>query len=216
MTLHNKIGCCIGTCHLLSFCIDRNDLYRISTSLQTEHIGTEIRSILTDELRINLLAINIYIVRGSSLERHPLQISRLQPSLRLSNLNDTGRILYASIFTRLHFLGKVDFSDRSIIFIIIATIIGSDDCLIPLKLYTCQLCSIIILHITCICRNTHLVHLAVTSNSMIHLISSRQSHHSCHTPQKERSPKYHFLHRIFLLTLFNDYFLTIDYINTLR
>ena len=170
VVLHHEIGNRIGTCHFLTGSIHRNHLHRIGTRLQAKHIGTDIRSILTDELRINLLAIYIYIVRRSSLERHPFQICRLQPSLRLRNLHNAGRVLHASVLTLLHSLGKVDFSDRCIILIVIASILRSDDGLVTLKLHACQIGGIVILHIARIGGNKHLIYLTVTSHGMIHLI----------------------------------------------
>ena len=207
VVLHHEIGNRVGTCHLLTGSIHRNHLYRIGTRLQAEYIGTETRSILTDELRINLLAIYIYMIRRSSLEWHPLQISRLQPGLRLRNLHNAGRILHTSVLTLLHSLGKVDFSDRSIILIVIASILRSDDSLVALKLHTGQIGSIVIFHISRTGGNKHLVHLAVTSHCMIHLICIYLSQHATGTSQEERQREYHFLHSEFLLHYFMITFL---------
>ena len=49
VAFYNQVRSSIGTSNLCTIGIYRNNLYRISTSLQTEDIGTIVRSILTTQ-----------------------------------------------------------------------------------------------------------------------------------------------------------------------
>ena len=175
VALYYQIRSCIGTSNLCTFSIYRNNLYRISTSRQTENIGTIIRSILTNQLSINLLVIYIYIIRRSALEWSPLQVGRLLPSLSLSNLNHTCRIFYITTLALVSLLCKADGLNRSIILIILCTRLRSNNSLVTFELNTCQVGSIIIFHITSICGNIHLIYLAVTSNGIGNLVGGTWS-----------------------------------------
>ena len=175
VALYYQVRSCIGTSNLCTFCIDRNNLYRISTSLQTENICTIVRFILTNQLSINLLAIYIYIIRRSTLEWSPLQVGRLLPALCLSNLNHTCRIVNITTLALVGLLSKADGLNRSIVLITLCTRLRSNDGLVTFELHTCQVCSIIILHITRLGGNIHLIDLAVTSNGMGNLVGRTRS-----------------------------------------
>ena len=175
VALYYQVRSCIGTSNLCTFGIDRNNLYRISTSLQTENICTIVRFILTNQLSINLLAIYIYIIRRSTLEWSPLQVGRLLPALCLSNLNHTCRIVNITTFALIGLLSKADGLNRSIVLITLCTRLRSNDGLVTFELHTCQVGSIIILHITSIGGNIHLIDLAVTSNGIGNLVGRTRS-----------------------------------------
>ena len=170
VALYYQVRSCIGTSNLCTFGIDRNNLYRISTSLQTENICTIVRFILTNQLSINLLAIYIYIIRRSTLEWSPLQVGRLLPALCLSNLNHTCRIVNITTFALIGLLSKADGLNRSIVLITLCTRLRSNDGLVTFELHTCQVGCIIILHITSLGGNIHLIDLAVTSNGIGNLV----------------------------------------------
>ena len=174
-TLYYQVRSCISTSNLCTFSIDRNNLYRISTSLQTENISTIVRSILTNQLSINLLVTNIYIIRRSTLERSPLQVGRLLPALCLSNLNHTCRIFNITTFALISLLGKTDGLNRSIVLIILGTRLRSNNSLVTFELHTCQVGCIVILHIASIGGNIHLIDLAVTSNGIGNLVGRTRS-----------------------------------------
>ena len=175
VALYYQVRSCIGTSNLCTFCIDRNNLYRISTSLQTENISTIVRFILPNQLSINLLVIYIYIIRRSTLEWSPLQVGRLLPALCLSNLNHTCRIVNITTFALISLLCKTDSLNRSIILIILCTRLRSNDGLVTFELHTCQVGCIIILHITSIGGNIHLIDLAVTSNGIGNFVGRTRS-----------------------------------------
>ena len=175
VALYYQVRSCISTSNLCTFSIDRDNLYRISTSLQTENISTIVRSILTNQLSINLLVIYIYIIRRSPLERSPLQVGRFLPALSLSNLNHTCRIIYITALSLVSLLSKADGLNRSIVLIIFCTRLRSNDGLVTFELHTCQVGSIIILHITSIGGNIHLIDLAVTSNGIGNFVGRTRS-----------------------------------------
>ena len=199
VALYYQVRSSIGTSNLFTVSIYRNNLYRISTFLQTENISTIVRFILTNQLSINLLVIYIYIIRRSALEWSPLQVSRLLPALCLSNLNHTCRIVNITTSALIGLLGKTDGLNRSIILIILCTRLRSNNSLVTFELHTCQVGCIVILHIASIGGNTHLIDLAVTSHGMGNLKCPCLSHGSTQTHQEECQSKYHFLHFAFLL-----------------
>ena len=61
----------------------RSNLERMRATLDSEHIGTHIATVATDQLIVNLIAVAVDIVAGRPRYRSPFRISGFQPAFGL-------------------------------------------------------------------------------------------------------------------------------------